>query len=254
MRVSIVTPSFNQARFLERTIQSVLNQTYHDIEYIIIDGGSTDGSQEIIKQYEDRLAYWVSEKDKGQTDAINKGFAQASGDVMAWLNSDDTLEPQAVEQAVAALQENPTAGMVYGHGFFINAKDEKIGEFPSAQTDYTKLRRGYVHICQQAAFWRAGLWHKVGPLDDSIYFAMDYDLWLRLAKEAPILFINEHWANFRLHGDAKTIAEDDRCWPDMLRIHLRDGGSRWSVLYAKYLLRKLAGPYLRWKRKKLATE
>jgi glycosyltransferase involved in cell wall biosynthesis len=254
MRVSIVTPSFNQARFLERTIQSVLNQTYDDIEYIIIDGASTDGSQEIIKRYEDRLADWVSEKDKGQTDAINKGFARASGEVMAWLNSDDTLEPQAVEQAVAALQENPTVGMVYGHGFFINAKDEKIGEFPSAQTDYRRLRRGYVHICQQAAFWRSELWGKVGPLDDSIYFAMDYDLWLRLAKQAPILFINEHWANFRLHGDAKTIAEDDRCWPDMLRIHLRDGGSRWSLLYMKYLLRKLAGPYLRWKRKKLAAE
>ena len=254
MRVSIVTPSFNQARFLERTIQSVLNQTYDDIEYIIIDGGSTDGSQDIIRRYEDRLAYWVSEKDKGQTDAINKGFARASGAVMAWLNSDDTLEPQAVEQAVAALEENPAVGMVYGHGFFINANDEKIGEFPSAQTSYRRLRRGYVHICQQAAFWRADLWRKAGPLDDSIYFAMDYDLWLRLAKEAPIVFINEHWANFRLHGDAKTIAEDDRCWPDMLRIHLRDGGSRWSLLYAKYLLRKLAGPYLRWKRKKLAAE
>ncbi|HET60180.1 MAG TPA: glycosyltransferase, partial [Chloroflexi bacterium] len=197
---------------------------------------------------------WVSEKDKGQTDAINKGFARASGAVMAWLNSDDTLEPQAVEQAVAALEENPAVGMVYGHGFFINANDEKIGEFPSAQTSYRRLRRGYVHICQQAAFWRADLWRKAGPLDDSIYFAMDYDLWLRLAKEAPIVFINEHWANFRLHGDAKTIAEDDRCWPDMLRIHLRDGGSRWSLLYAKYLLRKLAGPYLRWKRKKLAAE
>jgi glycosyltransferase involved in cell wall biosynthesis len=254
MRVSIVTPSFNQARFLERTIQSVLNQTYEDIEYIIIDGGSTDGSQEIIGRYEDRLAYWISERDKGQTDAINKGFARASGAVMAWLNSDDTLEPQAVEQAVAALEENPKVGMVYGHGFFINAKDEKIGEFPSAQTDYRRLRRGYVHICQQAAFWRADLWRKAGPLDDSIYFAMDYDLWLRLSKETPILFINEHWANFRLHGDAKTIAEDDRCWPDMLRIHLRDGGSRWSLLYMKYLLRKLAGPYLRWKRKKLAVE
>ena len=254
MRVSIVTPSYNQARFLERTIQSVLNQTYEDIEYIIIDGGSTDGSQDIIRRYEDRLAYWVSAKDKGQTEAINKGFSRASGAVMAWLNSDDTLEPQAVEQAVAALEENPKVGMVYGHGFFINANDEKIGEFPSAQTDYRRLRRGYVHICQQAAFWRADLWRKVGPLDDSIYFAMDYDLWLRLSKKTPILFINEHWANFRLHGDAKTIAEDDRCWPDMLRIHLRDGGSRWSALYVKYLLRKLAGPYLRWKRKKLAAE
>lgn len=252
MRVSIVTPSYNQAQFLERTIQSILSQTYPDIEYIIIDGGSTDGSKAILEKYNDHLTYWVSEKDKGQTDAINKGFAQATGDIYAWLNSDDTLEPHAVAHAVEQLNKHPEAGMVYGHGFFIDAADQKIGEFPSAQTDYQKLRQGYVHVCQQASFWRADLWKQVGPLDDSIYFAMDYDLWLRLAKEAPLVFINEHWANFRLHGDAKSVAEDDRCWPDMLRIHLRDGGSRFSVLFAKYLARKLAGPYIRWKRKKLA--
>ncbi|MBN2047657.1 MAG: hypothetical protein JW750_07445, partial [Anaerolineaceae bacterium] len=140
---------------------------------------------------------------------------------------------------------------VYGHGHFIDANDRKIGEFPSAQTDYHKLRQGYVHVCQQAAFWRAELWRKVGPLDSSVYFAMDYDLWLRLAKQAPIQYVPEHWANFRLHGDAKTIAEDDRCWPDMLRIHLRDGGSRCSVLYAKYLIRKLAAPILQRRRKKM---
>ena len=252
MRVSIVTPSYNQAEYLERTIQSVLNQTYDEIEYIVIDGGSTDGSVEIIKKYADKIAFWISEPDQGQTDAINRGFAKATGDVLAWLNSDDTLEPNAVARAVEELQKHPEVGMVYGHGWFIDANDAKIGEFPSAQTDYGKLRRGYVHICQQASFWRADLWKKVGPLDDSIYFAMDYDLWLRLAKEAPLIFINEHWANFRLHGDAKSVAEDDRCWPDMLKIHLRDGGSRFSILYLKYMLRKLAGPYIRWKRKRLA--
>ena len=251
MLVSIVTPSYNQAKYLERTILSVLNQTYSEIEYIIIDGGSTDGSREIIEKYADRIHYWVSEPDKGQTDAINKGFAQARGDVLAWLNSDDTLEPQAVAQAVTYLQQNPQVGLVYGHGFFINANDEKIGEFPSAQTSYAKLRQGYVHICQQAAFWRADLWKQIGPLDDSIYFAMDYDLWLRLAKTSEIRYVPEHWANFRLHGEAKTIAEDDRCWPDMLKIYLRDGGSKFSVLYFKYWIRKLAGPILRWQRKKL---
>jgi glycosyltransferase involved in cell wall biosynthesis len=251
MRVTIVTPSFNQAKYLERTIQSVLAQDYPDVEYIVIDGGSHDGSAAIIEQYNERLAYWQSKPDNGQTDAINQGFARATGQVMAWLNSDDTLEPWAVSRAVEALIRHPEAGMVYGHGWFINADDEKIGEFPSAQTDYRRLRRGYVHICQQAAFWRADLWRKVAPLDDSIYFAMDYDLWLRLARLAPLIHISEHWANFRLHGDAKTIAEDDRCWPDMLRIHLRDGGSRFSMLYAKYLLRKMAGPLIRYRRKQL---
>ncbi|MDH5552775.1 MAG: glycosyltransferase, partial [Nitrosomonas sp.] len=251
--VSIVTPSYNQAQYLEATIQSVLQQDYANIEYIVIDGGSTDGSLEIIQQYAGRLAYWVSEPDQGQTDAINKGFARATGEVMAWLNSDDTYQPQAVSQAVAFLQANPDVGLVYGDTDFIDAHGRPIGRFPARQTDYARLRRGYVHIPQQAAFWRAHLWRQVGPLDPSFYFAMDYDLWQRLAKLSQVRYTPGVWANFRLHGDSKTILDDDRCWPEMIRIHRREGGGWFSAIVFKYYLRRVLAPLVTWRRRRAVS-
>ena len=249
-KVSIVTPSFNQAPFLEQTLRSVLEQDYPNLEYIVIDGGSTDGSLEIIQKYADQLAYWQSQPDQGQTDAINQGFDRASGEILAWLNSDDLLLPGAVSAAVRALHEHPEAAMVYGDALLINAEGKTIGKFPAAQTDYRKLRRGYVHIPQQASFFRADLWRQVAPLDVSFYFAMDYDLWVRLAALAPLVYVPQLWAAFRLHGEAKSIAADDRCWPEMLRVHYRDGGKVLSPIVFKYWLRKLAAPLLMHRRKK----
>jgi len=137
--VSIVTPSFNQAKFLERTILSVLNQDYPNVEYIIMDGGSTDGSVDIIQKYADKLSHWQSEKDLGQTDAINKGFSKAKGQIFAWLNSDDTYEPTAISEAVEFLLNNPDVGLVYGDANFINAEDKIIGKFNAKQTNYRKI-------------------------------------------------------------------------------------------------------------------
>jgi len=229
--VSIVTPSFDQARYLEEAIDSVLSQDYPHLEYIIIDGGSTDGSREIIQKYSSHLTEWVSEADQGQTDAINKGFARAHGDIFAWLNSDDRYRPGAVSEAVAFLKEHPQVGMVYGDANLIDEAGHIIGKFPAAQTNYRRLRRGYVHIPQQSAFFRGELWRKVGPLDASFYFAMDYDLWVRLAKITPVLYHPRLWADFRLHGEGKSFISDERCWPEMLRVHFREGGSRFSWLY-----------------------
>jgi glycosyltransferase involved in cell wall biosynthesis len=250
--VSIVTPSFNQAKFLRQTMDSVLSQDYPRVEYLVIDGGSTDGSLQIIQKYEDRLAYWESTPDKGQTDAINKGFDRAKGKYLAWLNSDDIYQPGAISEAVAYLEAHPEVGMVYGDCSFIDAEGQKIGDFPAAQTDYQRLRRGYVHIPQQSAFFRADLWQAAGPLDPSFYFAMDYDLWVRLAEQAPVVYLpGYHWASFRLHGDAKTIAADARCWPEMLRVHYREGGSWLSPIVFKYGLRKIAAPWINWRRKRM---
>jgi glycosyltransferase involved in cell wall biosynthesis len=249
--VSIVTPSYNQAEYLEETIQSVLSQTYANIEYILVDGASTDGSLDIIRKYESRLARWISEKDKGQTDAINKGFALAKGEIIGWINSDDILLPEAVGKAVAYLQAHAQVGLVYGDANYIDEKSRVIGKFPAAQTDLPKLRRGYVHIPQQASFFRKALWDQVGPLDDSFYFAMDYDLWTRLAAVSELKYIPDTWASFRLHADAKTIAADDRCWPEMLRVHYREGGSRLAPIVLKYYIRKLAAPLIRWRRRRL---
>ena len=242
--VSIITPSFNQVRYLESTIRSVLDQDYPNIEYIIVDGGSTDGSVDIIRRNSGRLAWWVSEQDRGQTDAINKGFAHATGEILAWLNSDDTYEINAVREAVTFLRDQPKVGLVYGDANFIDEEGRVIGRFPAAQTDYKRLRRGYVHIPQQSAFWRADLWRKVGPLDPSFYFAMDYDLWVRLAALAPVQYLPRLWASFRLHTQGKTIAADDRCWPEMLKVHYRDGGSWFGVLPAKYIIRKAVAPLI----------
>lgn len=247
--VSIITPTFNQARYIEATIRSVLAQDHPRIEYIIVDGGSTDGTVDILKKYETRIASWVSESDKGQTDAINKGFARAQGDILAWINSDDTYNAGAVSAAVKFLEGHPEVGMVYGDCNFIDEMGRVIGKFNSAQTNLRLLRRGYVHIPQQTMFFRADLWRQVGPLDPSFYFAMDYDLWTRIAARSQIQYIPETWANFRLHASGKTIVADDRCWPEMMRVHYRDGGSFFSMIVAKYYLRKLIAPILNLRRR-----
>jgi glycosyltransferase involved in cell wall biosynthesis len=243
-KISIVTPSFNQALFLEKTICSVLDQGYPNLEYIIIDGGSTDGSQEIIRRYEARLTYWVSERDLGQTDAINKGFDRATGEIYAWLNSDDTYQPGALEEAAEFMRLNPAIGMVYGSAMYIDEEDRPIARYPARNTDLRGLRRGVNTISQQAMFFRSTLWRMVRPLDSTFYYAMDYDLWVRIASLSPILWHDRYWANFRLQEGSKSIREAYRCWPEVVKVHFRDGGSIFSILYMKYILRRILEPIM----------
>ena len=249
-RVSIVVPSYNQAPYLEAALTSVFDQHYANIQLIVIDGGSTDGSLEIIQRHAARLAYWQSQPDAGQTDAINQGFARAEGKYLAWLNADDRLLPEAVAEAVEFLEAHPAVGLVYGDADFINGNGAVVGRFAARQTDYRRLLRGYVHVPQQAAFWRRSLWERVGPLDAEFYFAMDYDLWVRLAKVSEIRYHARRWAQFRLHGDSKTMRDDMRAWPEMLKVQAREGGRWLSWIRLRYWARRLLAPLLalRWKR------
>ena len=177
-KVSIITPSFNQRHFLEDSICSVLQQSYPNIEYIVVDGGSKDESVETIKKYRDHFAWWVSEKDRGHADALNKGFSHATGEILAWLNSDDIYFPDAVAEAMDILKSHPEVGMVYGDADLIDDSGATIGQFASRQTDYRRMLRGSVHIPQATTFFRADLWRQVGPLDLSLFFSFDYDLWV----------------------------------------------------------------------------
>lgn len=246
-KVSIITPSYNQGRFLEASIQSVLGQTYPNIEYIVVDGGSKDESAAVIDKYRSHFAWSVSEKDRGHADALNKGFSHATGEILAWLNSDDLYFPNAVGEAVSVLQKHPEVGMVYGDAQLIDDAGAVVGQFASRQTDYRRMLRGSVHIPQATTFFRAALWHQVGPLDLSLFFSFDYDLWVKLAKVSQLLYVPGNWAQFRIHDAGKTIVNDDRCYPDMLRVLKREGGGWFSWLRLRMITRKLFYSWLPWK-------
>src|SRR5437016_2863998 len=175
--VSVVTPSFNQEEYIEATIRSVLGQDYPAIEYIVVDGGSGDSTIEILKRYQGKLT-WTSEKDAGQADAINKGFARARGEIVAWLNSDDTYEPGAISAAVGYLRAHPDVAMVYGEANFIDAAGKFIGRCAHVEEfDAGRLVNYSDFIVQPASFFRRSALEAVGGLDPSLHYAMDYDLW-----------------------------------------------------------------------------
>ena len=215
--VSIVTPSYNQAQFIEETIRSVLLQGYPNLEYIIIDGGSTDGSVDIIRKYEPWLAYWVSEKDAGQADAINKGWQRSSGEILAWLNSDDVYNREAIVSAVQFLVENPAVDMVYSDCYAIDEASRVLGPMEGVRDfDVGLLMQAANHIPQPTVFFRRRVLDRVGMLDDSLRYVMDYDFWLRVGLKCTVRRIPGILANFRMHGASKSEAESYRFWPEML--------------------------------------
>lgn len=205
MKVSIVTPSFNQARYLEQTIRSVLGQDDGALEYFVIDGGSTDGSVEIIKQYAGQLSGWVSEKDNGQADAINKGIRQTNGEIVAWLNSDDYYLPGAIARAVDVFKQHPEAGLVYGNVLSVDARSQPFNLQTFKPSNLTDLMSFYI-ISQPAVFMRRTVLERAGLLDESYHLLLDHHLWLRMARLAPIVHIPETLAAARYHAEAKNLA------------------------------------------------
>lgn len=206
-RVSVVTPSYNQGQFIEETIRSVLLQGYPNLEYIIIDGGSTDGTVDIIRKYEPWLAYWVSEADRGQSHAINKGWQRATGEVLAYLNSDDFYLPGAIVRAVETLFADQAAALVYSDGRWIDENNRFLKLQQSGPLDARKLLSDAspVGIPQPTAFMRREAVQIVGWVDENLHMAMDYDLWVKLALRYPLIYISgPPLAALRMHADMKT--------------------------------------------------
>lgn len=222
-KISVVTPSFNQARFLEETILSVLSQGYPDVEYIVMDGGSTDGSVGIIGKYADRLAHWQSAKDDGQADAIRKGFAMANGEILGWLNSDDTLTPGTLGKVGEFFAAHPDVDLVYGDLDLVDPGGKRL------YTARPLLRLGIlVHenpfVPQQSMFWRRSLYDKVGGVDPAFRFAMDLDLVVRfLIAGSRVRKLPGILAKYRWHPAAKSSTIRDvleRETDDVIRRHL----------------------------------
>ena len=260
--VSIITPSFNQARYLEATIQSVLSQDYPRIEYILIDGASTDGSTEIIRKYKDRFAYWVSEKDNGQAEAINKGLSREKGEIVAWLNSDDYYLPNTISEVTNVFEENPDIVMVYGDILAVDEHGQTTNVLKYKQLSLENLLCFQI-IGQPSVFLRRAALEKAGLLDTSYHFLLDHHLWLRIAQQGKILHVPQIWSAARYHAEAKNRAKAAEFGREAFRIldwvksqpglmeagsgverrarasahrvdarYLLDGGKSWSALKA----------------------
>ncbi len=207
-RITIVTPSFNQGRFLARTIQSVLSQEYDNLEYIIVDGGSTDESHDILRRYGDRLTNWISEPDHGQADAIVKGFRLSTGDIMAWLNSDDLLLPNSLATVAAYFTQSNDIQMIYGDCVVIDEHDQFLGIVEQIPARFETLLYGGHIINQEAVFWKRELYEKVGGLNKTLQYALDYDLWVRMARHTKPHHVPTILSAFRFHQPQKSSRMD----------------------------------------------
>ena len=229
--ISIITPSYNQASFLDETMRSVLDQRYPNLEYFVIDGGSTDASADVIRRYSDRLAYWVSERDNGQTDALNKGFLRATGDVVGYLNSDDLLEPGALA-IVARAFEDPTVQWFGGGCVYIDEHGAELTRHtpsaPSRPGDF--FRTDAQRIWQPSTFWRRSLFDRVGLPDQSLHYIMDFEFWLRLSVNGIRLHTTDApLSRFRVHSTSKTETSGEKFLAELFRI-AREYRSRLGIV------------------------
>lgn len=230
--ISIITPSFNQKIFIEQTIISVQRQKYPKYEHIIVDGGSTDGTISILKRY-DKTIKWVSEPDKGQADAINKGMRMAKGEILAYINSDDTYEDGALLAVGEYFYQNPRVKFVYGKGKYIDKNGRYLEDYPNAVVDKRTLFYE-CNVCQPTSFWRRDLWEQVGEFDPSRQMVMDYEYWMRVQKIYKMKFLNSYLANYRLHTDSKTVSKRKYVYKEAIAVsarHYKRVSYNWIVGY-----------------------
>jgi glycosyltransferase involved in cell wall biosynthesis len=245
-KISIVTPSFEQGIYLEKTIQSVLSQNYSNLEYVVKDGGSKDSSKRVLERYQDKLSYWTSEPDSGQSQAINLGFAHTTGEIMAWLNSDDLLLPGALAYVADYFNTHPEIDVIYGNRRLIDENDMDIGRW-ILPGHSSKVLLWTDFIPQETMFWRRSIWEKVGGrIDESFRFAMDWDLLIRFQEAgAKFAHLPRFLGAFRVHGNQKTTAANDIGSIEKKRIQKRIFGqvpSKHKILLAviPFILRHMA--------------
>jgi len=260
--VSIVTPSYNQAEFLEETIRSVLDQDYPAVEYVVVDDGSTDGSVEIVRRHADRIAWWTQQPNAGQVAAINRGFERTSGEYMGFINSDDTLLPGALTAMVAALESEPDVVMVYGDALYTNAHSHETGYLPSRTWDPERMvRRADNHVVQPSSLWRRSAWERAGPLNERGYYFFDFEFYLRLSALGPVRRLARPLSTYRTHAGSKTMGSGARKaadyvrfadeflagegLPERLRPHARQGRSSAYLAAGDYLYDELDLPRAR---------
>ncbi len=219
--ISVITPSYNQGPFLAETIESVIGQEGNfSLDYLIIDGGSKDNSVEIIKKYENmikeqrwdikckNITYrWLSEKDKGQADALAKGFRLAGGEILTWLNSDDTYLPGTLETVASCFRENPGTALLYGDAYYCDTSGGIVGRYPTEDFDLDKLAY-FNFICQPSTFFRREAFEEVGGLDSTLHYAIDYDLFVRIGKRFDCRYLSQFLSTYRLHEESKTVQEE----------------------------------------------
>lgn len=240
--ISIVTPSYNQAAFLERTILSVLQQGYPNLEYIVIDGGSTDKSVDIIRRYAAQLDFWESVQDRGQSHAINKGMARARGEILAWLNSDDVLEPGALMTVARTVQEHPQAGVFVGAGRKVDVTGRQVYYKEPRDLTFDGLCQWMNgnNFMQPSCFFRRAMWDACGPLDENIHIALDVDLWLRMVKRTTFHKVEALLSTATYHPAAKTAALRHRMVVDCALVIMKHGGERFGRSYLDAMADRLA--------------